>query len=122
MKRLWFAAILTILIIAITATGVVSLKKYSKSVDDELNLALAAVNIGDMKTALRYCKSTENEWVKAEKVLKWFINANDVGQIGVNIAMLPPLAKNDEPAELASQIMAIKVQLMHISHMESVYS
>ena len=122
MKRLWFAAILTILIIAITATGVVSLKKYSKSVDDELNLALAAVNIGDMNTALRYCKSTENEWVKAEKVLKWFINANDVGQIGVNIAMLPPLAKNDEPAELASQIMAIKVQLMHISHMESLYS
>lgn len=122
MKRLWFAAILTILIIAITATGIVCLKKYSKSVDDELNLALAAVNIGDMKTALRYCKSTENEWVKAEKVLKWFINANDVGQIGVNIAMLPPLAKNDEPAELASQIMAIKVQLMHISHMESVYS
>ncbi|MGN0114503.1 MAG: DUF4363 family protein [Acutalibacteraceae bacterium] len=119
MKRLWAALIMAIVIAAIIICGLFFIKKYSKEVNDTLKYAAEAANADDMQTAAMLCENAEDKWVNAEKVLRIFVNANELSEIGLTITTLPEYAKNDEKAELLAGIKTAQVQLIHLSNTEA---
>ena len=84
MKRLWAALAMAVVIAAIIISGLFFIKKYSKEVNITLKTAAAAAQSGDMRSAAKLCEIAEDEWVKAEKVLRIFVNANELSDIGLS--------------------------------------
>lgn len=119
MKRLWAALAMAVVIAATIISGLLFVKKYSKEVNDSLKIAAAAANAGNMQTAAKLCSKAEDEWVNAEKVLRIFVNANELSNIGLTITALPEYAKNDEKAELLAGIKTAQTQLIHLSNTEA---
>ena len=119
MKRLWAALIMAVIIAAIIFCGLFFIKKYSKELNDTLKYAAAAANADDMQTAARLCENAEDKWVSAEKVLRIFVNANELSDIGLTITTLPEYAKCDEKAELLAGIKTAQIQLIHLSNTEA---
>lgn len=119
MKRLWAALAMAVVIAAIIISGLFFIKKYSKEVNISLKTAAAAAQSGDMRSAAKLCEIAEDEWVKAEKVLRIFVNANELSDIGLTITALPEFAANDEKGELLAGIKTAQIQLIHLSNTEA---
>lgn len=119
MKRLWAALAMAVVIAAIIICGLFFIKKYSAEVNATLKFAAAAANADDMQTAAKLCERAEDEWVNAEKVLRIFVNANELSDIGLTVTALSEYAKNDEKAELLVGIKTAQIQLIHLSNTEA---
>lgn len=119
MKRLWAALAMAAVIAAIIISGLFFIKKYSADVSNTLKSAAEAVKSDDMQTALSLLNSAEEKWVKAEKILRIYVNANELSDIGLTVAALPEYAKNNAKAELFAGIKTAQVQLIHLSNTEA---
>ena len=120
MKRAWLSLVMIGIIAIIITTGTRCIKHYSSVIDTHLNNARMYAEKSDMINAQKECINAENEWKKAEKVLRLFVNANDVSNIGLTITTLAHFAKADEEGELLAQISSAKVQLIHLQNVESI--
>lgn len=122
MKRLIAVPIMTAVLIAIIACGLVCIKHYSKQVDSFLQKAQTCAENDDMKSAKALCGYAENEWVKGEKIMRLFVNANDLSDIGLTLTTLPHYAADDSKEEFLAQMSIVRVQLIHLSKSEAMFA
>lgn len=119
MKRLWIAVALIIIMSIITAAGILSIKIYSKELNDSLGEAKQAAMNEDFETAVEICKQAERNWTKAEKKLKLFVNNSDISEVGLTVSKLEPLLVNGDLAAFYSELKIAQIQLIHLMDMES---
>ena len=122
MKRLIAVPIMTVVLIAVIASGLICIKHYSKQTDSFLQKAQTCAENDDMKSAKTLCEYAENEWVKGEKYMRLFVNSNDLSDIGLGLSELAPLAESESKEEFLSHINVVRVQLIHLSKAEAMFA
>lgn len=120
MKRLLFVPILGGIIAAIIICGMSGASSYSKQITQILDNAENEMIQGNCEKAAEYADYAESVWVDAESKLNIFLNHADTAEIGITLSKLSPLARYGDLSEYLAESNTAKVQLIHMSAMESI--
>ncbi len=120
MKRLYFALALALSIFAIVGSGMYFVKQASNELKESLEQIETAAKNNDFDKALYLCEKAEDNWVKSEKKLTYFVNHSEICIIGESISSIQAFAKYKEKAELFSELNKTRVIITHLSAMENV--
>ncbi len=120
MKRLYFAIILAVLLISIVSLGTYFITSASENMNKLFDEIEYYAQKEEVEEITRLCEKAENEWVKYEKKLTYFVDHSDISKIGEDIAALTPFAKNFEKAEFFSQLESVRIKLAHLEKMERI--
>lgn len=110
MKRLIWAAALSVLLCAILAVG-----NYTVNINcDRLLLSVEACKNEQNKiSAQERAEILENDWVKKEPLMKFFINRNIVQEIGVHIALIRETSREPDSLDYKSACRETEILLTH---------
>ena len=120
MKRLFFGVAVFIIIGLIVGAGTYTVNKTDKRMNEIFEEIETAANNDDYTSAVELCEKAENEWIGYEKKLSYFVNHQEVCDIGVAISAMKPMIEHKEKAEFFSELNKAKTQLTHLAAMENI--
>ena len=118
MRRLWVVLLMAVFIASVCFFGLTNLNKYNRTMIELLENAMDAADENNFEKAENLSVQAEEEWIKAEKALSFYLDRAGLYQIGAHIAKLPYLLTNNEKGEFQALCRYIIVELTHIINEE----
>ncbi|MBP3692513.1 MAG: DUF4363 family protein [Clostridia bacterium] len=110
MKRLIWAAGLSILLVAIVAYGKFTVKANCNELLSDIEICK---NEQNKISAQQKAEILENKWIEKEPLLSVFINRNIVQEIGVHIALIHQNATEPDSLDYAAACAEAHVLITH---------
>lgn len=120
MKRLFFGIAVLIVIGLIVGIGTYTVDKTDKRMNEIFEQIETAAKNDEFSSAVKLCEKAEKEWINHEEKLSFFVNHQEVCDIGVAISAMKPMIEHKEKAEFFSELNKAKTQLTHLSKMENI--
>ena len=120
MKRLYFVLVIFAVLIGVIAFGTYTVYQTSNDINKMISEIETYAKNDKIKQAVESCEKAEKLWTDNEEKLSFFVNHQEVCEIGVGISALKPLIQYNEKAEFLSQLNEVKIMLTHLAKMENV--
>ena len=120
MKRLIIAIVIVAVLFLCVGYGSFYVDKTTTTMLGQFTKIEQALEKEDYKAAKKLVTQAENEWIKFEETLTYFVNHNEICTIGEGIAAMKPYIDNKEKAEFLSELSRTRVVLLHLAQMEKV--
>ena len=114
MKRLIIAIVIVAVLFLCVGYGSFYVDKTTTTMLGQFTKIEQALEKEDYKAAKKLVTQAENEWIKFEETLTYFVNHNEICTIGEGIAAMK------EKAEFLSELSRTRVVLLHLAQMEKV--
>ena len=118
MKRLWAAAAILAISLALCWMGIRTTLDYSGHLSNILQEARTAAEEGDLDKALQLSEQAEENWKSSHKVMSTYIPHARLESIDLSLASLSPLIQHGTVDQFASECARAAAQIASLEEAE----
>ncbi|HHV32034.1 MAG: DUF4363 family protein [Ruminococcaceae bacterium] len=118
MKRIWVSGIIFVLLLAMCIFGIINTQKVSSEVEQTIELAKQAAEVGDLKTAYQMSQKAVADWHQKHKILCVYMSHAKLEAIDQTLAALPALVKNEANEQFEGECDRGITQIQYLNESE----
>lgn len=113
-RRIIASAVLLVLVITVCVVGQLTVDGCGKDISNLLDSAKTSIKKEDYKAAAHYSQKAEDKYVDCERKLSFFISHDLIEDLGVEVAKLSDLAREETSDEFLAELSSAEVMLTHL--------
>lgn len=118
MKRLWASAVILVVTLTLCWLGIITTLNHSTHLSEALEQAQAAVESGDIATAIQLSEQAESDWRDSHQIMCTYIPHTRLESLDMSLSTLAPLLRHGALDEFSAERARASAQIASLRETE----